>query len=128
MGFLDTIKGAAKYIKDKVVNAIKPQHDDDNTPPPAPDTSRYLHVSVPLVPIENALLRKMLGRDYMRVLGPGQTRNVGNNMMKAAADSMGANNKERRRLRTKIKRRAAELRAGAELNPSVRDSLSGASA
>ncbi|UVB02990.1 hypothetical protein IVIADoCa2_13 [Xanthomonas phage vB_Xar_IVIA-DoCa2] len=124
MGFLDKIKGAAKYVKDKVVQAFKPQHDDDNTPPPAPDTSRYLHVSVPLIPIENPLLRKMLGRDYM--CGPGQTRNVGNNAMKAAADAMGANNKERRRLRTKIKRRAAELRAGAPLNPSVRSALAGA--
>lgn len=65
MGFLDKIKGAAKYVKDKVVQAFKSQHDDDNTPSPAPDTSRYLHVSVPMVPIEDALLRKLLGQDYM---------------------------------------------------------------
>lgn len=122
MGFLDKIKGAAKYIKDKVVNAIRP-HDDDGTPP-APDTSRYLHVSVPLTPIESPLVRKVLGRDYM--CGPGQTRNVGNNAMKAAADALGANNKERRRLRTKIKRRAAELRAGATVNPNVLNALEGA--
>lgn len=124
MGFLDKIKGAAKHVKDKVVQAFKPQHDDDNTPPPAPDTSRYLHVSVPLIPIENALLRRMLGQDYM--LGRGQTHNVGNNQMKRAADAMGANNKIRRRRRTKIKRRAAELRAGAALNPSVRGAFGGA--
>lgn len=124
MGFLDKIKGAAKYVKDKVVQTFVPQHDDDNTPPPAPDTSRYLHVSVPLIPIENALLRRMLGQDYM--LGQGQTRNVGNNQMKRAADAMGANNKIRRRRRTKIKRRAAELRAGAALNPSVRGAFGGA--
>ena len=124
MGFLDKIKGAAKYVKDKVVQAFKPQHDDDNTPPPAPDTSRYLHVSVPMVPIEDALLRKLLGQDYMP--GRGQTRNVGNNDMKRAADSLGANNKQRRRLRSKIKRRAAELRAASTLNPVVRGILAGA--
>lgn len=124
MGFLDKIKGAAKYVKDKVVQAFKPQHDDDHTPPPAPDTSRYLHVSVPLIPIEDPLLRKLLGQDYMP--GRGQTRNVGNNEMKRAADSLGANNKQRRRLRSKIKRRAAELRAGAALNPNVRNALAGA--
>jgi len=124
MGFLDKIKGAARYIKDKVVNAIKPQHDDDNTPPAAPDTSRYLHVSAPLVPIDNPVMRKLLGQDYW--VGTGQTRKVGNNKMKAAADAMGANNKERRRLRTRIKRRAAELRAGAAVNPSVLNALAGA--
>ena len=124
MGFLDKIKGAAKYVKDKVVQAFKSQHDDDNTPPPAPDTSRYLHVSVPMIPIEDALLRKLLGQDYTP--GRGQTRNVGNNEMKRAADSLGKNNKKRRRLRSKIKRRAAELRAAATLNPVVRGILAGA--
>jgi len=123
MGLLDKIKGAAKYVKDKVVQTFKPQH-GGNSLPPAPDTSRYLHVSVPLIPIENALLRRMLGQDYMP--GQGQTRNVGNNQMKRAADAMGANNKIRRRLRTKIKGRAAELRAGAALNPRVRAALGGA--
>ncbi len=108
MGFIDKIKGAAKYVKDKVVSTFMPQ-DDDDTPPPAVDTSQYLHVSMPLVPIDNPLLRKLLGRDYEMVT-PGMTRNVGNNVMKMAADALGKNNKERRRLRTKIKRRAAELR------------------
>ncbi|QGH45040.1 hypothetical protein [Bacteriophage Titan-X] len=124
MGFLDKLKKGAQYIKDKVVNAIKPKQDDDDAPPPAPDTSRYLHVSVPLVPIDNPLLRKMLGQDYFPVQkGQGQTRRIGNNMMKRAADNMAENNKTARRLRSKMKRRAAELRAGAAVNTNVQNSL-----
>lgn len=133
MGFMDKIKnvsgkirGAANWVKDKVVAAVKPQHDDD-TPPPAPDTSRYLHVSVPLIPIDNPVLRKMLGQDYFPVQkGQGQTRIVGNNQLKRVADSLGGNNKERRKLRSRMKRRAAELRAGASLQPNVQAALAGA--
>ena len=126
MGFMDKIKAAAKYVKDKVVEAAKPRHDDDDTPP-APDTSRYLHVSVPLTPIDNPVLRKMLGQDYFPVQkGQGQTRIVGNNQLKRVADSLGGNNKERRKLRSRMKRRAAELRAGASLQPNVQSALAGA--
>ncbi|WAX24198.1 hypothetical protein P4_00040 [Xanthomonas phage P4] len=127
MGFMDKIKAAAKYVKDKVVAAVKPRHDDDDTPPPAPDTSRYLHVSTPLIPIDNPVLRKMLGQDYFPVQkGQGQTRIVANNQMKRVADSFGANNKERLKLRSRMKRRAAELRAGASLQPNVQSALAGA--
>lgn len=118
MGFMEKIKnvsgklrGAANWAKDKIIEAVKPKRDDDDAPPPAVDTSNYLHVSVPLIPIDNPILRKMLGQDYFPVQkGQGQTRNVGNNVMKRAADGMGTNNKERRKLRTRIKRRAEELR------------------
>lgn len=128
MGFLDKIKKGAQYIKDKVVKAIMPKRDDDDTTPPPPvDTSNYLHVSVPLIPIDNPILRKMLGQDYFPVQkGQGQTRIVGNNQLKRVADSLGANNKERRKLRTRMKRRAAELRAGASLQPNVQAALAGA--
>ena len=94
--------------------------------PPEPDTSRYRHVSVPLFPIENPMMRKLLGVGY--TLGQGQTHNIGNNAMKREADRIaefhGFNNKMRRRLRTKIKRRAEELRSGqATLSPVVREGM-----
>ncbi|AMM44655.1 hypothetical protein [Xanthomonas phage f20-Xaj] len=127
MGFIDKIKTAARYVKDKFVQAVMPKRDDDDAPPPAPDTSRYLHVSVPLIPIDNPVLRKMLGQDYFPVQkGQGQTRIVGNNQLKRVADSLGDNNKQRRKLRSRMKRRAAELRAGASLYPSVQSALAGA--
>lgn len=111
MGILSMLSNAARYVKDKFVGAAKQVVPAlDNEVPPAIDTSNYLHVSVPLIPIENPMLRKLLGQDYM--LGKGQTRNVGNNAMKRVADAMGANNKQRRALRSRMKRRAAELRAG----------------
>lgn len=131
MGFMDKIKKGAQYIKDKVVKAIMPKGDDDDTniPPRVPSTDNYLHVSVPLIPIDNPVLRQMLGQDFFPVQkGHGQTRNVGNNVMKAAADRMGGNNKERRRLRAKMKRRAAELRAGAALHPNAVSMMQGAAA
>jgi hypothetical protein len=88
------------------------RHDDDDTPPPPVDVSNYLHVSVPLVAIDNPLLRRMLGRDYERAVavGHGITRVVGSNHMKRVADELGTNNKHRRQLRSQMKRRAAELR------------------
>jgi hypothetical protein len=85
----------------------------DTATPPLPDISRYLHVSVPLFPIENPHLRKLLGMGY--TMGRGQTHNIGNNAMKRSAGAMakasGMNNKERCRLRSRIKARAEELRA-----------------
>lgn len=136
MGFMEKIKnvsgklrGAANWAKDKITEAVKPKRDDDDAPPPAPDTSRYLHVSVPLIPIENAVLRKMLGQDYFPVQkGQGQTRNVGNNSMKRIADSLTTNRKQARRLRAKMKRRAAELRAGASINSAAKGILTDLSA
>ena len=135
MGFMDKIKnvgdkirGAANWTKDKITEAVKPKHDDDDTTPPPPvDTSNYLHVSVPLIPIDNPILRKILGQDYFRVQkGQGQTRIVGNNQLKRVAGSFGTNNKERRKLLSRMKRRAAELRAGASLQPNVQAALAGA--
>lgn len=112
MGFMKKISSAFK----KTLRAVF--RDDDDTSPPPPVTGRYLHVSVPLEPIEDPMLRKMLGRDYLEHR-PGRTRSVGSNWMKAAADRMGKNNKERRRLRAKIKHRAEELIALHTTNPNV---------
>lgn len=107
MGFLDKIKSAGHRLKEKVADFFLP--DDRDPPPPAPDTSRYIHVSAPLVPIEDPLLRKLLGQDYF--LGPERSsRNVGNNAMKRFADLASTNNKSSRRLRSRLKRRAEELR------------------
>lgn len=141
MGILNRIKGAATRLAAAVGLGTKqaiPQADrlpepeapadfpvTDSTPP-MPDTSRYRHVSVPLFPIENAMVRKLLGMRY--TMGRGQTHNIGNNAMKREADRIaefhGLNNKQRRRLRTKIKRRAEELRNGtATLSPGVREGM-----
>lgn len=114
MGILDSIKNTLRSMKNKVFGNTEPPKaerkmlpvEENPTPQPA-DTSRYLHVSVPLIPIENAMLRKLLGRDYMP--GRGVTYNVGNNAMKRAVDELGLPNKQRRRLRSQVKRRAQEL-------------------
>lgn len=119
MSIIDKLKAGAKYINDQIVKPtgawVRDQFhkvDDDDLPPSPVDVSNYLHVSVPLIPIDNPILRKILRQDYFPVRkGEGQTRIVGNNMMKRVADQLGTNNKERRRLRSKMKRRAAELRA-----------------
>lgn len=107
----DKIKAAAKYVKDKFVATFLPKTEDGT--PPEVDTSRYLHVSVGLQPIKEPLLRKLLGRDYTAPSLVGTTYNVGKNYIKRAADALGQNNKERRRLRTMMKRRAAVLSQGA---------------
>jgi hypothetical protein len=137
MGILNSIKGAAASLAAAVGFGTKqthplpePEAPDDcivaTATPPVPDTSRYRHVSVPLIPIENPLLRKLLGVGY--TMGRSQTHNIGNNAMKREADRIaefhGLNNKQRRRLRTKIKRRAEELRNGtAVLSPGVREGM-----
>lgn len=133
MGFMDKIKnaggkirGAADWVKDKVVAAVNPQHNDDDTPPPAPDTSRYLHVSVPLIRIDNPVLRDLWQEYFPVQKGQGQSRIVGNNQLKRVADNLGDNNKQRRKLRSRMKRRAAVLRAGASLQPNVQSALAGA--
>lgn len=127
MGIIDNIKAATKKFGESVAKRLKDVFvpridtgDDDDAPPPAVDTSRYLHVSVGLSPIESPELRRLLGRRYFKDTAVGHTRNVGNNLMKRVADGLGSNNKERRRIRTRMKRRAAELRAGAPLRfPSI---------
>lgn len=110
----DRVRGAANWLKEKFM----PEGTPTSQPVPLADTSRYLHVSVPLEPIDNPVLQDILGARYA-AQWPGQTRNVGNNQMKRVADSLGANNKERRKIRSRMKRRAAELRAGAALHPGV---------
>lgn len=141
MGIIDSMKraisGTAAWLRGKVKQDI-PTPDPLPSPvsgvqietetPPVPDTSRYLHVSVPLYPIENPVMRKLLGVGY--TMGRGQTHNIGNNMMKREADRIaefhGLNNKQRIRLRSKIKRRAEELRSGqATLTPVVREAMRG---
>lgn len=73
----------------------------------------YAHVSVPLEKVPNELV-PFFGK-YMRARSRGITRRNGNNLLKASADSLaadlGMNNKQRCKLRTSMKRRAAELRA-----------------
>jgi hypothetical protein len=106
----DKIKRAAKYVKDKIVGAFVARVEND-LPPPV-NTDRYVHVSVMLHPIEDAMLRELAGLNY--IADPVVTTyNTGANILKRAADMLGQNNKQRRRLRSKMKRRAAELRAGA---------------
>ena len=141
MGIINSMKraisGTAAWLRGKIKQDI-PTPDPLPAPdpvlgvqietetPPIPDTSRYRHVSVPLFPIENPVLRRLLGVGY--TMGRGQTHNIGNNAMKREADRIaefhGLNNKQRRRLRTKIKRRAEELRSGqASLSPVVREGM-----
>ena len=135
MGIINSMKkaiaGTSAWLRGKAIpqplpaDATLPDHVTAATPP-EPDTSRYRFVSVPMHPIEDALMRKLMGVGYMP--GPARTHNIGNNAMKREADRMaewhGLNNKQRRRLRTKIKRRAEELRTGvAPLSPSVREGM-----
>lgn len=114
MGFLDKIKNTVKGGLDKLAELAEramrkvPLANADNETPPAPDTSRYVHVSVPLTPITDPIARKLLNMRYF--VGKGITYNIGNNAMKREADRLGGNNKSRRRIRTAIKRRAEELR------------------
>lgn len=143
MGIINSMKraisGTAAWLRGKVKQEIPtpdplPAHEPvlgvqiETETPPVPDTSRYRHVSVPLYPIENPMMRKLLGVGY--TMGRGQTHNIGNNMMKREADRIaefhGLNNKQRIRLRRRIKRRAEELRAGqATLTPGVREAMRG---
>ncbi len=120
MGIINKLKGMGRAI----VNAFTKAAPTDMpsfllagsrwvSPPPV-DTSGYLHVSVPLVPVENEVQEKLLGARYIRPFGKGQTYNVGANMLKRAADENAVNNKDKRRLRSKIRRwRNAEAAAHA---------------
>lgn len=85
----------------------------DDTPA-EPDTSRYLHVSVPMIPIKEKLAREVLGVNYLP--GEPSTYNIGMNALKRQMDGVAldtsAPNKIRRRLRSAAKRRYVELMQG----------------
>ena len=137
MGIINSMKqaisGTAAWLRGKGngkqdIPTPDPVPVADPDTPPIPDTSRYRHVSVPLYPVENPVLRKLFGVGY--TAGRGQTHNIGNNRMKREADRIaefhGLNNKQRIRLRSRIKRRAEELRSGqATLTPGVREAMRG---
>lgn len=75
--------------------------------------TKYAHVSIPIEKVPDEMV-PFFGK-YIRASYKGITRRNGNNLLKASADSLatdlGMNNKQRCKLRTSMKRRAAELRA-----------------
>lgn len=77
---------------------------------------RYRHTSSPLHPIDSPELRLLLGKDYLPTpKGQGisyvSTEGRAKKEADRIAEEFGLNNKQRRRLRTKVKRRALELAA-----------------
>lgn len=97
----------------KTADAIKP---DEAPAQERGNPSRYprmIHLSkqVHEVPAE---LRKLIGVKFIVDQGKGTTYRIGKNAMKRMADSMGGNNKQRRRIRSRMKRRYNELVAERE--------------
>lgn len=109
-GISRAARKATKFIRDSFLPQPKPE-DKEFVPVPA-STERYLHVSVPMIPVEDPIARKLFGTNF--VPGESSTYNVGNNQLKRSMDnlaaSLGYNNKQRRKLRTQAKRRCQELR------------------
>lgn len=98
----------------KVADAIKP--DEAQAQVKGKNPSRYprmIHLSKQVHELPDEL-SKLLGVKYIVDRGKGTTYRIGKNAMKRMADSMGGNNKQRRRIRSRMKRRYNELVAERE--------------
>jgi len=73
--------------------------------------ARYIHVSKPLVEVPKEMQRLLNLPPIIVDQGKGTTRVIGMNHMKAVADTLGRNNKQRRKIRSQMKRRVQELMA-----------------
>lgn len=104
MGIIDSMKRAVEGTK----AWLRGGRDDNLPPPTAPSTARYLHVSKPITEdMETAVELQLPGlADYLMRQMRGVTYHSARRKVKLRADelaqSMGLNNKQRRRLRSKM--------------------------
>lgn len=109
MSIMDSLKRGAQYIKDKLQGRKVPKGNLLDAVLRA--TSRYprmLHVSKAIVHVPELHAAGLVPFPYIVNPGKGVTFSIGANRLKRHADA-GTNNKERRRLRTALKRRHRAL-------------------
>lgn len=110
------IKESALAMLARLKGQLMPASKDDGLYTPVYDTSRYIHVSVPLVPVDPNL-RKLLPTllPYRKAHERGVPHTLGRNRTKRYADAlakeMGQGKKVARKLRRTMLARLEEVRA-----------------